>query len=113
VGSPARAAKHHDSHKLGWIIKEIPICALAFTVFPHILQLMEIRMTQERRRAVFETILKKTEERGDKFEDDPGFRASVEEWITGTIEISELWERYRALCKMRQSVKAMIRSKPK
>lgn len=70
-------------------------------------------MTQERRRAVFETILKKTEERGDKFEDDPGFRASVEEWITGTIEISDLWERYRALCRMRQSIKAVIRSELK
>jgi hypothetical protein len=67
-------------------------------------------MQTEKRRAIFKAVLVKWEQLGSKFEDDPGFRASVEEWITGAIEIDELQQRYRALSEMRRNVKAMMRS---
>lgn len=67
-------------------------------------------MQTERRRAIFEAVVAKHEKLGLKFEGDPGFRASVEEWIAGIIEIDELQQRYRMLTDMRRNVKALMRS---
>lgn len=61
----------------------------------------------ERRRAVFEAILAKAERLDVKFEDDPGFRASVKEWIEGEIDADQLRARYRELVKNRQNAKML------
>lgn len=67
-------------------------------------------MQTEKRRALFEAVVAKYQRLGLKFESDPGFRASVEEWITGAIEIDELQQRYRALTEMRRNVRALMGS---
>jgi hypothetical protein len=54
-------------------------------------------MRSEKRRAIFEAVVAKHEKLGDKFEDNQGFRALVEEWIAGAPEIDELPQRYRIL----------------
>jgi hypothetical protein len=67
-------------------------------------------MQNEKRRALFEAVVAKYERLGLRFESDPGFRASVEEWIAGTIETDELQQRYRALTDMRRNVRSLMRS---
>ncbi|WJH38400.1 hypothetical protein N7E02_07115 (plasmid) [Aliirhizobium terrae] len=66
-------------------------------------------MGTEKRRAIFEAVVAKHAKLGDKFEDDPGFVASVEEWIAGEIDIDELRARYRLLHQMRRNAKALQR----
>jgi hypothetical protein len=70
---------------------------------------MENRMHVDKRRAIFKAVVAKHEKLGDKFEDDPGFRASVEEWIAGTIDIDVLRARYRLLHEMRRHAKRLQR----
>jgi hypothetical protein len=67
-------------------------------------------MQTDRRRAIFAAVVAKYEQLGLKFEEDPGFQASVEEWVSGTIEIDELQQRYRMLTDMRRNVRSLMRS---
>jgi hypothetical protein len=64
-------------------------------------------MQPGKRRAIFAAVVKKHEKPGDKFKDDPGFRALVEAWIAGTIEIDELRDRNRLPHEMRRNAKMM------
>lgn len=66
-------------------------------------------MQPEKRRAIFEAVVAKHAKLGEKFEDDPGFTASVEEWIAGKIEIEELQARYRMLHQLRHNAKSVHR----
>lgn len=68
-------------------------------------------MDSDKRRSLFEAIVEKHKKLGDKFEDDPSFLASVEEWILGNIEIDDLRSRYRSLSKIRLNAKALARSR--
>ena len=62
---------------------------------------------EERRRAVFQAVLAKAERLNVKFEDDPGFRASIEEWINGDIDADELRARYRDLVATRRNARKL------
>lgn len=64
-------------------------------------------MNSENRRALFEALVERAQRNGFVFEEDPGFRASVEEWITGAIEIDELRGRYSQLVEMRRRVRTL------
>lgn len=97
------------SHTLQLLLPYV-LRAVSFHLARAILRWMEVRMQSERRRAIFEAVVEKYEKHGDKFEDDPGFRASVEEWIAGTIEIDELRARYRVLSELRRNTKTLARS---
>ncbi|MCB5203784.1 hypothetical protein LH464_15025 [Neorhizobium sp. T786] len=58
-------------------------------------------MTPGSRRKVFDTMLARVEAQGFQFESDADFRALVEEWIEGTLEIGELREVYAQLLRSR------------
>lgn len=62
-------------------------------------------MTIEARRAVFEAARGKALSLGLKFEDDPDFLASVEQWAKSEIDIRELRLRYMNLLYQRQDSK--------
>jgi hypothetical protein len=64
-------------------------------------------MSKESRRALVERTIEKWGKLGGGFEDDPGFRASVEEWIAGEIDIGELQERYKILIRMRREARRL------
>jgi hypothetical protein len=66
-------------------------------------------MSIEKRRAIFDAVVAKHAKLGDKFEDDTGFMASVEEWIAGEIDIDELRARYRLLHQIRRNARALQR----
>lgn len=58
-------------------------------------------MTPLSRRKVFDTMLARVEAQGLEFESDADFRALVEEWIEGKLEIGELREVYANLLRSR------------
>lgn len=62
-------------------------------------------MTIEARRAVFEAARAKALGLGLKFEDDPDFLASVEQWAKSEIDMGELRLRYMNLLYQRQDSK--------
>jgi hypothetical protein len=64
-------------------------------------------MSEDSRRALVDSLIEKYQRVGAKFEDDPGFRASVDEWMTGEINIDVLRARYRALLTMRRAAKSL------
>lgn len=54
-------------------------------------------MDTEKRRAVFQTVRDKAHALGLKFEDDPVFQQSIEEWISGKINAADFREVYLTL----------------
>jgi len=58
-------------------------------------------MSPEDRRKLFERIVSRIEAQGNKFENDPGFLASVDKWIEGKIDIKELRGAYEDLVRSR------------
>ncbi len=62
-------------------------------------------MTMEARRAVFEAARAKALSLVLKFEDDPGFLASVEQWAKSEIDMGELRLCYMNLLHQRQDSK--------
>jgi hypothetical protein len=77
----------------------------------HFSESKEIRMSEEKRRAVFERVGERARKAGLKLEDDPEFLENVERWIVGEIDMPKLRGDYLRLLYKREDgawIKAQI-----
>lgn len=66
-------------------------------------------MTVERRQALVERMFAEAEQRGRPLEDDPRFRAWVDQWVACEIDVEELKRRYSDLIKERNEERRIRR----
>ncbi|MDO1585118.1 hypothetical protein [Rhizobium oryzicola] len=59
-------------------------------------QILQTRMS------IIQRVLERFEKRGIPFDSEPRLHQWLNEWADGTLEMDELWRRYRALLQERQ-----------
>lgn len=62
-------------------------------------------MPQDKRRLLIDRIRERARDAGLKFEDDPAFASSIEQWIEGDIDAKEIRDRYKDLLARRRSAR--------
>ncbi|MBP2549642.1 hypothetical protein J2858_002565 [Neorhizobium galegae] len=60
-------------------------------------------MTEDKRRRIVEQVIQRLDAHGMAFETDPQFLCAINDWIAGTIEMSQLRKRFLDLLQERHS----------